>query len=45
MPLTNDLAGGTYPVEIGVYDGKSGERLLLPGGEGRLWWSDAVGVN
>jgi len=34
--LPSSLGPGNYAVEVGVYEERSGERLLLPGGESRL---------
>jgi hypothetical protein len=34
--LPAGLASGEYPVEVGVYDPRSGERLALPGGDNRF---------
>ena len=34
--LPAGLASGEYPVEVGVYDPRSGERLSLPGGDTRF---------
>ena len=36
MTLPAALPGGEYPVEVGVYDAKSGERLKLANGDNRL---------
>ena len=36
VALPSDLAAGEYPVEVGVYEEKSGERLRLPSGDNRL---------
>jgi hypothetical protein len=45
IPLPAGLAAGGYPLEVGVYEERSGERLLLPNGEGRVLFVDAVRVN
>jgi Dolichyl-phosphate-mannose-protein mannosyltransferase len=34
--LPSALAAGTYPVEVGVYDPRSGDRLTLPDGSNRF---------
>jgi len=36
VQLPADLAPGEYPIEIGVYDERSGTRLLLPNGDNRF---------
>jgi hypothetical protein len=36
VAMPSDLAAGQYPVEVGVYEEKSGERLRLPSGDNRL---------
>jgi len=36
ITLPAALPGGDYPVEVGVYDAKSGERLKLANGDNRL---------
>jgi len=36
ITLPGDLAIGDYPVEIGVYDPRSGDRLKLANGDNRL---------
>jgi hypothetical protein len=36
MTLPATLPGGDYPIEVGVYDAKSGERLKFANGENRL---------
>jgi hypothetical protein len=36
LTLPAALPGGEYPVEVGVYDAKSGERLKLANGDNRL---------
>jgi hypothetical protein len=36
MTLPAGLAAGEYPIEVGVYDPRSGERLRLPNGDNRL---------
>jgi hypothetical protein len=45
IPLPSGLEAGVYPVEIGVYEEKSGERLKLPNGDGRVLFADAVRVD
>jgi hypothetical protein len=36
VQLPTTLAAGVYPIELGVYEERSGERLLLASGESRL---------
>ena len=36
VQLPPGLAVGAYPIELGVYEPRSGERLLLGSGESRL---------
>jgi Dolichyl-phosphate-mannose-protein mannosyltransferase len=36
IQLPPNLPPGEYPIEVGVYDPKSGTRLLLPNGESRV---------
>jgi hypothetical protein len=36
ITLPSDLRAGEYPIEVGVYEERSGDRLLLPDGESRL---------
>jgi hypothetical protein len=36
IPLPAGLAGGEYPLEVGVYDARSGDRLRLPNGDNRV---------
>jgi hypothetical protein len=36
VTLPSGLAAGTYPVEVGVYDPRSGDRLRLANGENRV---------
>jgi hypothetical protein len=36
IPLPDGLSPGDYPIEIGVYDPRSGDRLSLPNGDNRL---------
>ena len=36
LTLPAPLPGGEYPVEIGVYDPRSGDRLKLANGDNRL---------
>ena len=36
LSLPAGLTAAEYPIEIGVYDPRSGERLLLANGESRL---------
>ena len=36
ITLPASLPGGEYPIEVGVYDARSGERLKLANGDNRL---------
>jgi hypothetical protein len=36
VQLPQNIAPGDYPIEVGVYDPKSGARLSLPNGESRV---------
>jgi hypothetical protein len=36
LSLPANLAAGDYPIELGVYDERSGDRLLLPNGDSRV---------
>jgi hypothetical protein len=36
IQLPPNLAPGEYPIEVGVYDPRSGSRLLLPNGDSRV---------
>jgi len=36
LSLPANLAAGDYPFEVGVYDERSGDRLLLPSGDSRV---------
>jgi PA14 domain len=36
ITLPSDLGAGEYPIEVGVYEERSGDRLRLPNGESRL---------
>jgi hypothetical protein len=36
VALPAGLASGDYPIEVGVYDARSGDRLLLPNGDSRV---------
>ena len=42
MSLPATLEPGAYPVEIGVYEPRSGERLKLDSGDNRLLLSERV---
>jgi hypothetical protein len=44
MPLPAGLPPGAYPVEVGLYDEKTGERLLLASGESRVVLATAVRI-
>ena len=36
IALPAGLRGGDYPIEVGVYDARSGDRLQLPNGDNRV---------
>ncbi|MGI9147852.1 MAG: glycosyltransferase family 39 protein [Chloroflexota bacterium] len=42
IALPANLSPGAYPVEIGVYDARSGDRLLLANGESRVILNGAL---
>ena len=42
--LPAGVASGEYPVEVGVYDPRSGERLALPSGDNRLLLAERLQV-
>jgi hypothetical protein len=44
IQLPPTLAAGEYPIEVGIYDAKSGARLLLPNGDSRVLLSSHVRV-
>jgi hypothetical protein len=44
IALPPDLAAGDYPVEVGVYEARSGERLTLADGTNRFLVSQKVAV-
>jgi hypothetical protein len=44
ISLPGDLKNGEYPVEIGVYDPRSGDRLKLANGDNRLVLSTPLRV-
>jgi hypothetical protein len=44
VALPAGVAAGTYPIEIGVYDGASGQRLTLENGDNRLVLSSTLQV-
>jgi hypothetical protein len=44
IPLPASLTPGEYPIEVGVYEPRSGKRLLLPNGESRVLLSSRLQV-
>ena len=45
VALPAGLASGDYPIEVGVYDARSGDRLLLPNGDNRVVLSTRLHVS
>lgn len=37
LPIHPATPPGHYRLEVGLYDAETGQRLLLPGGEGQVW--------
>ena len=44
IQLPGDIKPGEYPIEVGVYEERSGTRLLLPGGENHFVLSSRLQV-